>query len=265
MSSGTTSVTASGFETVSVDAGGGTDVINVTESAVGVPINVIDSTGFDSLNVNVDNVGSAEARFSTSMNFGPVVVGNGGFANMLTNGTRVMYMTTVAVTPGGRVDLNDNDAIVDYTGVSTLAAVQALLNTGRGAGTWPAAGITSTAAKNNALHNTTLGAIESTDFKSVFGAGAPFDGVTIDTTAVLIKYTYYGDTDFNGVVNFDDYSRTDAGFNSGSSGWFRGDFDGNGIVNFDDYSLIDLAFNTQGPALVGFRPGAGKAGGLRSL
>ena len=36
---------------------------------------------------------------------------------------------------------------------------------------------------------------------------------------VLVKYTYYGDSDFNGVVNF------------------------------DDYSLIDLAFNTQGAPL----------------
>ena len=66
---------------------------------------------------------------------------------------------------------------------------------------------------------------------------------------MLVKYTYYGDTDFNGIVNFDDYSRTDAGFNSGASDWFHGDFDGNGLVNFDDYSLIDLAFNTQGSAL----------------
>ena len=64
-----------------------------------------------------------------------------------------------------------------------------------------------------------------------------------------MKYTYYGDTDFNGVVNFDDYSRTDAGFNNGRTGWLNGDFDGNGIVNFDDYSLIDLAFNTQGSPL----------------
>jgi len=63
---------------------------------------------------------------------------------------------------------------------------------------------------------------------------------------VLVKYTYYGDTDFNGVVNFDDYSRTDAGFSTGKTGWLNGDFDGNGSVNFDDYALIDLAFNTQG-------------------
>ena len=62
---------------------------------------------------------------------------------------------------------------------------------------------------------------------------------------MLLKTTYYGDTDFNGIVNFDDYSRTDAGFNSSRTGWFNGDFDMNDSVNFDDYSLIDLAFNTQ--------------------
>ena len=59
--------------------------------------------------------------------------------------------------------------------------------------------------------------IEATDFKTVYGTGATFDGQTIDTTAVLVKYTYYGDTDFNGVVNFDDYSRTDTGFNGNRS------------------------------------------------
>jgi len=62
---------------------------------------------------------------------------------------------------------------------------------------------------------------------------------------VLVKYTYYGDTDFNGAVDFDDYSRTDGGFNNHRTGWLNGDFDGNGGVDFDDYSLIDQAFNTQ--------------------
>jgi hypothetical protein len=86
--------------------------------------------------------------------------------------------------------------------------------------------------------------MEATDF----GSGA-FDGETLDATAVLVKYTYYGDSDFNGKVNFDDYVRTDNGFNNHLVGWPNGDFDGNGQVNFDDYVLIDLAFNTQGAAL----------------
>jgi hypothetical protein len=91
--------------------------------------------------------------------------------------------------------------------------------------------------------------MEASDYKGLYGPAATFAGQAIDTTAVLVKYTYYGDADFNGVVNFDDYSRTDAGFSGGKTGWINGDFDLNGTIDFDDYSLIDLAFNTQGGAL----------------
>jgi hypothetical protein len=53
----------------------------------------------------------------------------------------------------------------------------------------------------------------------------------------------------NGRVNFDDYVRTDSGFNNRLTGWTNGDFDYNNTVNFDDYVLIDLAFNTQSGTL----------------
>jgi hypothetical protein len=56
--------------------------------------------------------------------------------------------------------------------------------------------------------------MEATDFKQINGAAATFGGQAIDNTAILVKYTYYGDTDFNGKVNFDDYVRTDSGFNN---------------------------------------------------
>jgi len=104
-------------------------------------------------------------------------------------------------------------------------------------------------AGENAAHNTTLGAMEAADYRTIYGSGATFDGESLDSTAVLVKYTYCGDTDFNGRVNFDDYVRTDSGFNNHRSGWLNGDFDGNGQVNFDDYVLIDLAFNTQSGTL----------------
>jgi hypothetical protein len=66
---------------------------------------------------------------------------------------------------------------------------------------------------------------------------------------ILVKYTYYGDADFNGSVDFDDYVRTDGGFNTGGLHWLTGDYDGNGAVDFDDYVLLDLGFNTQGASL----------------
>src|SRR5262249_49982266 len=111
-------------------------------------------------------------------------------------------------------------------------------------GAWDRAGIASSAAASNALHSTTLGVLSGAEFSSVGGDGT-FDGLSYAPTHTLVKDTYYGDSDLNGQVNFDDYARIDSGFNNGRSGWLNGDFDGNGVVNFDDYSLIDLAFNVQ--------------------
>jgi hypothetical protein len=86
--------------------------------------------------------------------------------------------------------------------------------------------------------------MEATDFKL-----GTFDGYSPDSTAVLVKYTYYGDANFDGVVNFDDYVRTDVGFNTGLTGWSNGDFNYSDSINFDDYVLIDVSFNTQSGAL----------------
>ena len=119
----------------------------------------------------------------------------------------------------------------------------------RNGGAWDMLGITSSAARDNPTHNTTLGLLLGSEFKFMNGATATFNGRDVSDNDTLIKYTYYGDTDFNGRINFDDYVRLDNGFNNHLSGWMNGDFDGNGQVNFDDYVLIDLAFNTQGQTL----------------
>jgi hypothetical protein len=103
-----------------------------------------------------------------------------------------------------------------------------LIRAGRNGGNWTGPGITSFAARDNSNHNTTLGAMEAADYQALYGTAATFNGHAIDATTVLVKYTYYGDTDFNGRVNFDDYVRIDAGFNNHRSGWLNGDFDGNG-------------------------------------
>jgi hypothetical protein len=125
---------------------------------------------------------------------------------------QVIRAVALSFDASATLDLRTNDLIVDYTGASALATTQSQIAGGF---------IISSTAQANPVHNTTLGAMESLDFRSVYGPGANFDGVTIDNDTVLVKYTYFGDTDFNGVVNFDDYSRTDGGFNSARSGWFE--------------------------------------------
>jgi hypothetical protein len=170
------------------------------------------------------------------------------------------------LTNTGTLD-NSSAVIIDYPtgGPSPRATIQSQINTARHGGAWDLAGITSSAARVASPKNTTLGVLEGTEFAALYGAGATFGGLTTDDSSVLIKYTYYGDTDFNGVVDFDDYSRTDSGFNQHKIGWLNGDFDGNGVVDFDDYSLIDLAFNTQtGVLRPALKPGSGAVGKSRS-
>ncbi len=142
----------------------------------------------------------------------------------------------------GSLDLADNDLLITSTSQSLVTG---FIREARNGGAWDHAGITSSSARDSISHNTTLGLMDGATYRALNGATATFGGLPVDDSNVLVKYTYYGDADFNGVVDFDDYSRTDSGFNSGQTGWFHGDFDYSGIVDFDDYSLIDLAFNTQ--------------------
>jgi hypothetical protein len=165
------------------------------------------------------------------------------------NNNGVSIVKALTLGGSGTLDLNDNDLVLDYTGPSPLTAVQTLINSARADGAWTGAGLTSTAARNAAAQNTTLGVMEATEYKAIHGVGASFGGQSIDNTAVLVKYTYYGDTDFNGDVDGDDYSRLDNGFNTALSGWTNGDTDANGVVDGDDYALLDLGFNTQGDTL----------------
>ena len=73
-----------------------------------------------------------------------------------------------------------------------------------------------------------------------------FAGQMVTSTDVLVKYTYFGDANLDGVVGGADYALIDNGFNMGLMGWNNGDFNYDGVINGDDYALIDNAYNTQG-------------------
>jgi hypothetical protein len=197
--------------------------------------------GFDTVNIT----GGPSVAFTASQRLQLLSIANGMAASVVAGTNSVLLMRNLTLTGTATLDLNDNDLILDYTGASPIVTIRNLIVGARAGGAWTGNGLTSSAARNAVAHNTTLGLMEATEFQSIYSASTPFDGEALDTTALLIKYTYYGDADFNGKVNFDDYVRTDNGFNNHQSGWMNGDFDLNGSVNFDDYVLIDLAFNTQ--------------------
>jgi hypothetical protein len=149
------------------------------------------------------------------------------------------------ITPSGTVDLNDNDLIISSGNVSDFAS---LIARARHDGAWDQTGLTSSVARAQPSHATGLGLLTGAEYLSITGSST-FDGVAVAGSDLLVKYTYNGDTNFSGVIDFDDYVRTDVGFNTGLSGWSNGDFNYSGVVDFDDYVLIDIAFNTQSGTL----------------
>jgi len=76
-------------------------------------------------------------------------------------------------------------------------------------------------------------------------------GLTVPHPAksVLVKYTWSGDANLDGVVNGSDYALADTGFASGGNKWSVGDFNYDGIVNGSDYGLLDTGFAGQSGTL----------------
>src|SRR5262249_31777804 len=161
------------------------------------------------------------------------VSGNASFPT-IANGRIVTR--SLLITPSGTLDLDGNSMIVDYDSSSPLHSIETAIAGARNGGAWNGTGLTSTTAKTNIKHNTSLGAIEASDYESLNAANNSFAGEPIDNTAVLVKYTYYGDANFNGKVDGGDYGRIDTSFNQEHTagnigGWFNGDFDYNGKVD----------------------------------
>ncbi|MBC7785668.1 MAG: autotransporter-associated beta strand repeat-containing protein [Burkholderiales bacterium] len=166
--------------------------------------------------------------------------------------TRVSRFKSVTTAGTGKLELHDNDLIVDYTGdVSPYAAVLTSVKSGLpllGFG-GDGSGITSAeviaqGAGGIGLNGTMLGVI---DGATTGGQVTSLSGFTVPnpTTSVLVKYTWRGDANLDGVVNGSDYALADTGFSGGGTGWFYGDVNYDGVINGSDYALIDTGFSSQ--------------------
>ena len=167
----------------------------------------------------------------------------------------------------GSWDLVDGSLVVNYAdgAASPIAEIRKYLVSGYAHAQWDGAGLNTSAVNQPGAKIAALGYAEASD---VLGAsGGTFDGTPVDGSAVLVKYTYYGDANLDGRVTFDDYVRIDTAFHSGRTGWSNGDFNYDGAVNFDDYVLIDVSFNQQNGTLsraVDWISGEDRSGSVRT-
>jgi hypothetical protein len=178
-------------------------------------------------------VGSTGTITTLALSTGQALYMSGANSLLRVNSDGTFNMT------GGTIDLGVNDMIISGM---PRADVESLVTSGRETtGDWLGTGITSSSAAS--FHKSgkfALGVIEADD--SNFQVSG-FDGQTVAGSDVIVKYTYAGDADLSGTVNFDDFNRFIGGFTHAQPArWFNGDFNYSGAVDFDDFNKFLAGF-----------------------
>ena len=128
--------------------------------------------------------------------------------------------------PAAFLDLNDNSLVVEYTGASPILDLIDIVVEG-------------TQLLFDGDVNglpTYLAIAEAVDLGLT-----EFEGVQVDETTVLAKFTYVGDANLDGQVDALDYERVDLAIgNTGVAGTAQGDLNYDGNVDALDYEQIDL-------------------------
>jgi hypothetical protein len=192
----------------------------------------------------------------------PHVVGSSlnvaeGTVRIPSNGTaagtsRVNSLTIAGgTTPTAKLDLRNNALVIDYPEpppppgpeAEPFDTVRAQIIAGYNGGNWGGNGITR--SDGDAAHFA-IGYAESSALATV-----PAIFGTVDTTAVLVRGTRYGDANLDGTVNLSDFNALASNFGTTGKVWTQGDFNYDGTVNLSDFNLLAGNF---GLAALGHEP-----------
>jgi hypothetical protein len=178
--------------------------------------------------------------FSATQHLGGLSIAAGNTVQMTTGGNKVLV--TPNLTVDGTLDLADEDLVIDYSAVSPV-------------GTWTGSaydGVSGLIASGRIVSSSASGTFTGLGVRS--GGRGPgnqrmqttlFSGQTVDSSSVLVKFTYGGDANLDGKINVDDYGHIDSSIPLGTRGWFNGDFNYDGKINVDDYGIIDFNIGIQ--------------------
>jgi len=270
--------------------GGGTLTVNrisnlkvsteATAPSSGFRHQFIDRVAFDTLNVNAGTVVISAGRNTSTghivQDTAPptTVAGLSAGPFLVTpsqNKTTFVKNLNIAggATPTATLDLSDNDMIVDYTGVAgpTYNLIKSQIKSAYSGATWTGTGVTSAAARATAgsPHVTGLGYAEATSILSIPPGGATYSGVDgVDSTSVVVRYTWAGDANLDGSVDTVDFTILASNFSSGVGDWNQGDFNYDGFVDTSDLGFIAQNF-PQGPITAPSLAASAPGGALGAL
>src|SRR5262249_4571075 len=112
-------------------------------------------------------------------------------------------------------------------------------------GDWSGNALTSSsAAASGIAHKTALGYASASSINV-----STFDGVSVSGSTTLLRYTYSGDANLDGVVNALDFNALASNFGRASGKlWVQGDFNYDGFVNSLDFTAVASNFNLALPS-----------------
>jgi hypothetical protein len=255
--------------------------INAGVHSIATPITVSDPNGLSvtstaaGATVTLGNVSTGAGTFTVDSNLTTGAVTGTGSTDVKagrtltikanSTGSSQANLTLAGATNAwtSRVDLVNNklvlktatqaDAEAARDRLSNMAKLGRNPDLGTGQGQWDGAnGLVSATAHQGNLDNGIelfgVVVIRNGDPSDLAGLTpqSTFGGIPVDNDDVLVRYSYAGDANADGLVNGDDYTLIDLGFAIGDNRYFAGDFTYDGVINGDDYTIIDLNFAVTG-------------------
>ena len=148
--------------------------------------------------------------------------------------------------PGAGVEGVENAAetfpLVVNDGAGQQPTIAAQVRSAYASGAWTGNGLTSSNADATNFSVGYAQASDLTTIPAIFGS--------VGASAMLVRYTRYGDADLSGTVGLDDFNLLAGNFNTSGKFWSQGNFnhDAAGNVNLDDFNLLAGNFNlSAGP------------------
>ena len=220
--SGNSTVTNSDSAPVFVAAGTGKTTINATSGTTIIPAN--SGTGIQQLAFAAINISAgAKVVFATSS------ATLGDYSHHANRNVAVIDAGGLNIATGGILDMGDNDLILHYLSANETATrnlVSGLLASGFDGGAFDTPGINSSEASFDANFGSGTRALGWMDNNDI--GATTFDGVNVsDLNEVMVKFTYYGDSDLSGTVDATDFGQFAAGKSGGGTGWAFGNYDYN--------------------------------------
>jgi rhamnogalacturonan endolyase len=236
---------------ITISGGTGSSLLNI-QGAAGADAITIASGNFT---FSASNASAA----SLTINAGATLTMNalqsvnslsvGGRVNVSANGASPLLVHSLNLT-GGTIDLANNSMIIDYSGASPAAVIRANLVSGFNSGKWNGAGIDSSNAASDAAMMHAIGYAEASDL-----GVTNFLGKNVDSTALLLRYTKYGDNNLDGTVDIgNDFALLLDGLaTANANSWIQGDYTYDNKVDLgNDFNLFlggYLSGKTLGPML----------------